>query len=671
VDSLGLPLRLPRSLSSAVLSAEWEGAEDGRGRFTLLGSLLDKNLYSNRDDDDNSGFSTRYQGLHAFGKPLDRGGSTRLILEPGHEHRSRNFASFHQTVDPRVFRDAWNLDASVGERNFDANRLRLTLEPWSGWTLGGGAGLASGRLGDSSTAASAESRRVETFAGATVGTVKVEASAEAKRATDPRRRDNDRRRLRGEAAVSGWLPFAEVLQDVWHTETADARLAESELWQPRVGLESPALGDRWIWTTDADALYGRSNYGGLETARRDSLADIGLSQGLRLLAWGPLSGDVYLSRRHHRAWLPEAGGGRPASSEVSVYDQAEANLILADALKGYVAQTHYRASRTAETPLVEAYTQVEEGRGDYAYDSLLNAYYRAEAGGNYVLAGLVRDTTLGSRPYQDLQWSARLDLSPGKFPVRIGGFLADADFALEIETDHQDSASGALPLPRLTDAQIEAVRSGRARYEPSLRWNGPAGDRSAHLRYSREYAKGAGLYAYRERRQEGEAEYRLQWNEDWESALNGFLEIRRRQGLTASTGLESRVNGQRAQALLYRHFPRALTVSTSLQYRRAEGEDGGFPFDLQGVVPAIRVEKGAFFGGRASGEYGLHTLFGRGEGSYFATEGYRRGVTHRVELLAQSAVQTHLHLNASYLARLEPGASSWSQRFSAEARAVF
>lgn len=671
VDSLGLPLRLPRSLSSGVFATEWEGGEHGRGRFALLGSLLDKNLYSNRDDDDNAGFSTRYLGRHVFGKPLDRGGSTRLLVEPEHEHRSRNFASFHQTIDPRAFRDAWNLDASVGERDFDANRLRLTLEPWSGYTLGGGAGLASGRLGDSAAAPSADSRRVEAFAGADLGTMKVEASAEAKRAADPRRRDNDRRRVRGEAALSGWLPFAEVLQDVWHVETSDARTASSELWQPRVGLESPALGDRWIWTTGADALYGRSDYGGLEAARRDSLVDVGLSQGLRLITWGPLSGDLYLSRRHHRAWLPQPDGTRPQGSEVSVYDQAEANLIAADALKGYLAQTHYRASRTAETPLVEAYTQVGPGRGDYAYDSLLNAYYRAETGGDYVLAGLVRDTSLGARPYQDLQWSARVELSPGKFPVRLGGFLADADFAFEIETDHQDSAGAALPLPRLTDAQIEAVRSGRARYEPSMRWNGPEGDRSAHVRYSREYAKGAGLYAFRERRQESEAEYRLQWSEAWESAWSGFLEIRRRQGLTTSTGLESNVRGQRVQAQIYRHFAHALTMSTALQYRRAEGEDAGFPFDLQGVVPAVRLEKGAFFGGRASGEYGLHTWFGRGEGSYFATEGYRRGVTHRVELLAQSAVQTHLHLNAGYLARLEPGASSWSQRFSAEARAVF
>jgi hypothetical protein len=284
---------------------------------------------------------------------------------------------------------------------------------------------------------------------------------------------------------------------------------------------------------------------------------------------------------------------------------------------------------------------------------------------------LIRDTTLGVRPYQDLQWSFHLDLSPGKFSFSPGGFLADADLALDVETDHQDSASDAVPLPRLTDSQIDAVRSGRARYEPSIRWNGPDGDRSANLRYQREYLRSAGIYAFRELRHQTEAEYRRQWNEDWEASWTGFLESKRRQALEASSTTESRVNAQRTRGILYRHLPRAFTLSSSLQYRRAAGEDAGFPLNLQGIVPGARVEKGAFFGGRASAEYELYYLFGRGEGSYFATDGYRRGVTHRIELLAQSAVQSHLHLNAGYLARLEPGASSWSQRFTAEARAVF
>jgi hypothetical protein len=678
-DSLGRRLRMPRTLSSAVFAGEWEGGEAGQGRFTLLGSQLDQNTYSSLDDGDNLGFSTRYRGEHAFGKPLDQGGVARVVVEPEHEHRSRDFASFHQLVEQRAFRDAWNLDAAVGERDFDANRLRLTLEPWSGWRAGAGAGLALGRTGDSASGGSApraRSRRGEVFADARAGNATAGVSAEVKLASDPRRRDNHRQRAAAGGNFAGWLPTAEVLHDQWLTATSTASnpdaLAESRLWQPRAALESPPLGDRWVWTTGADALYGRSNYGDNEPAVRDSLIDLGLSQRLRLLSWGPWSGDVYAARRHHRTWLPQADGTRPAVSEAAVYDQAEANVLASDLLRGYAAQMHYRASRTAETPLVESYVAVDPGRGDYVYDSLFNTYYRSETGGDYVLAGLVRDSTLGTRPYQDLQWSLHVDLSPGKFSFSPGGVLADADLALDIETDHQDSASETVPLPRFTDSQIDAVRSGRARYEPSLRWTGPEGDRSAHLRYRREYLKSAGIYAFRELDNETEAEYRHQWNEDWEASWTGLVQSKLRQTLDADAGAgESRVNAQRTRTIVYRHFPRAFTLGSSLEYRRAAGEDAGFPLNLQGVVPSVRVEKGAFFGGRASGEYGLYYLFGRGEGSYFATDGYRRGATHRVELLAQSEVQTHLHLNASYLARLEPGASSWSQRFSAEARAVF
>ena len=149
---------------------------------------------------------------------------------------------------------------------------------------------------------------------------------------------------------------------------------------------------------------------------------------------------------------------------------------------------------------------------------------------------------------------------------------------------------------------------------------------------------------------------------EWEGLWGGSAESRFRRGLTASSGAESRVEDQEVRLELYRHLPRSFTLVPALEYRRAEGEDAGFPIDLQGLTPKLRLEKGAFYGGRASVEYALHSLFGQGEGSYFATEGYRKGLTHRVEALAQSEIQTHLHLNLSYLARLEPHASSWDQR---------
>src|SRR5690606_1646826 len=111
------------------------------------------------------------------------------------------------------------------------------------------------------------------------------------------------------------------------------------------------------------------------------------AQRLRLLGWGPVTGDLYAARRHQRVWRPDIDGDRALEPEQATYDQAEANVSIANYLRGYGANMHYRAARTAETPLIESYERVATGRGDYAYDSLLNAYYRVETGGDYVLAG--------------------------------------------------------------------------------------------------------------------------------------------------------------------------------------------------------------------------------------------------------------------------------------------
>ncbi len=672
LDSAGRPVPLPEKSGSAAASAEWEGGDFGHARFTWLGGLQDKNLYSSRDDGNNLGFSTRYQGVHRFGRTWDQGGVLRLQLEPVHEHRSRDFASFHQLVEPRAFRDAWNLDAAVGEKDFDANRLRATLEPRTGFRVGAEGGLAEGRLADSLKTA-VHAKRGEVFASAQVGGAKVDLSSEAALASDPRRRDHYRQTVSAGVDAGGWSPKARLLRDEW-LESAPGGMLWSRLWQPEASLESPALWNRWVWTTSLNSLYGQSNYSGKTATPEDSLLDIGIAQRLRLLSWGPFSADLFGSRRLHRDWNAQADGSRPPDPGEAVYDQAEADFAVLGYQKGYGLQTHYRVNRTAEVPLVEAYQKVEAGRGDYRLDSLLNAYQRVETGGDYALVGLRRDTTLGQRPYQDLQWSLRLDLSPGRWPFGsgIGGVLADVDLGFDLETDHQDSASDPVPLPRFTDDQIDAARSGKARYEPTLRWRSPTGHSSANARWRREYAKGAGLYAFRERASETEGEYRWEWPEGWEASLGGGWGLRRRQGGNAlSLASASHAETKRGEAVLYRHLPRSFTLSPAVEYQRVDGEDAGLPLELQGFTPKVRIEKGSFYGGRASLEYSWHYLTGQGEGSVFATGGYRRGGTHRVEALAQSELQTYLHLNLSYLARLEPGTSSWDQRLTVELRAVF
>src|SRR5690606_38027128 len=215
-----------------------------------------------------------------------------------------------------------------------ANRLRLTLEPWSGWRVGGEAGHARGRYADSAAGAEAEtevavrSLRTEVFAGFQAGATRVDASAESKRARDPGRRDNDRRRIALETAWHGWLPQAGLLHDAWATE-GDSGTAHSELWQPRIAVESPALAGRGAWAPEADALYGRSDYDGRRPGLADSLIDVGVSQRLRLIGWGPVTGEVQAGRRHQRVWRPDETGERALASETAVYDQADANVSAA------------------------------------------------------------------------------------------------------------------------------------------------------------------------------------------------------------------------------------------------------------------------------------------------------------------------------------------------------
>ncbi len=667
-DSLGHAVPFPKVLTSTAVSAEWEGGEQGHDRFVLLGSRWDQNLYSTVDDENNLGYSTRFSGVHRFGKPLDQGGLLRLEIDPAHEHRSRNFTSFHQLVEARSFRDAWNLDGSVGERNFDANSLRLSLEPRTGFQVGAEGGLAGGKMFDS---ISAKSKRGEVFAQLHSESTRVDLSSQAKLATDPNRRDNYRQNLASSAMIGGWNPKLGVLHDEWLL-AVPVGTAKSHLWQPDASLESPTLWNRWIWTSAANALYSLSNYGGQLAASKDSLLDIGFSQRLRLLSWGIFSGEVFAARRFHQEWKLQTDGTRSSFPEKAFYDQAQIDLAASGYPQGYGVQTHYQVNRTAEIPLINAYQKVDSGRGDYAFDSLLNSYQKVETGGDYIFSGLRRDTTLGSRPYQDLQWTMRVDLSPGKWSKRISGVLADIDLSLDLATDYQDSSSDPVPLPRLTDAQIEGVRSGRARYEPSLRWHAPNGKRSATFRYQRDYSKGAGIYAYRELDSKTDAEYRWAWSDDWEALWGGALQSKDREGLTSSSpAAASHTDAQQARVELYRHLPRSFTLVPGLEYEAVRGTDAGLPLDLQGFTPRARLEKGSFFGGRASVEYALHYLYGQGEGSYFATEGYRKGLTNRIEVLAQSELQSHLHLNLSYLARLEPHASSWDQRMTAEMRALF
>jgi hypothetical protein len=288
-----------------------------------------------------------------------------------------------------------------------------------------------------------------------------------------------------------------------------------------------------------------------------------------------------------------------------------------------------------------------------------------------VLVGLRRDTTMGSRPYQDLGMTANLELTPARFPFPVKGVLADIEILLDLAFDNQDTSGEASLLPLFTDEAIEAVRGGRSRYSPSLRWKSPSGTRSADIRVDRAYARSSGLYAFRERRFDQRADWRQELGERWEYGLEEAYEDRFRAGLTAASSGESRSESRLLGGRLIRRLPRSFALEGRGSWQLVTGTAPTGDLDLQGIRPALKLEKSSLYNGRAFLEYGLVYFWGTGEGSYYATDGFRRGLTQRLQANAHFQVGEHMHLNFDWVARLEPGSRSPVQKLTAEARAVF
>jgi hypothetical protein len=677
-DSLGRLIPTPRQQSSAAADLAWQG-NGHSSRAAVLLSQLDRNLYSTRDDEDNVGFSTRYHGTQILGKTLDKGGWGRTDLQFDHEYRSLRFESFKQLIEPRTFLETWNLDAQAGARGFLANRARVEERPFTLIMLGAEGGRAESQAPDrnpsdtshAQVTYASESQRGSLFGKLGGDKIFLEASTEAKYARAPDRRDNFRQYGRARLEAAGLTPTFTLTRNEWLADAGRGRLARSIKDEPEFSFATVPLLGHLAFTTDFNQIAQTSNFGGLLPDLRDSVSDWGAGQKVEVLGLGPWSSDFFYSFRNHRQWNLDRNSAYSSTPEEGRFNQVDWNNHLADHRRGYSLVSTYRVNQTAEFPLVEAYEKVPAGRGNYTFDSLLNAYHQVETGGDYVLIGLKRDTTLGSRPYQDLAWTANLELTPARFPFPVKGVLADVEFILDMAMDHQDTSAGPGLLPLFTDDQIEHMRSGRSRYNPSIRWQSPAGSKAVNVSVDRVYTLSAGFYAFREKLLNQRADYRQEIGQEWEYALEQSFSDRSRQGLTAAaTGLsENTSRGYGARVT--RKLPRSFSLEGRGEYETVTGSTTLGATDLQGLKPAVKVEKTSLYNGRAFLEYGMIYYWGEGQGDFYATGGFQRGLTHRVEANANFQVGRNMYLNFDYVVRLEPEASRPAQKMTAEARAVF
>jgi hypothetical protein len=690
-DSLGL-VAMPHRQSAAVadVGLKFFGYE---GKGAVLFSQLDRNLYSPKDDDDNLGYSTRYLGTHVLGKPIDAGGYGRTDLTLDHEYRSAHYESFKQLIEPRGFLETWNLDAAVARRGFMANRLRLEERPMSKLVLGAEVGRAEA---DSAIAVSAAvpagadpgrgslSRRGGLSARVGGERSYAEASTEAKLARSPDRRDNYRQYGSLHWDAEGFMPVFSWTRNEWLTEVRAGSggasgpgasvLARSVKQEPEFTVSTIPFWGKVGFTTGLSALSQQANFDGRLADLRDSVRDWGVSQKITAYGLGPWNTDVFYSYRNHRQWRLDGAGDYASTPEENQFNQAEWNSQLADHRKGYGLTSSYRISQTAEYPLVEDYRELKpelKGQGDYIYDSELKAYHKVETGGDYILVGLTRDTTVGSRPYQDMSWTSNLQLSPGKFPFPVSGVLADIELSLDVALDNQDTSAHPGLLPLFTDDQIDQVRSGRSRYSPAVHWRSPAGGKAANLYVDRSYARATGVNAYRERLWTERVDYRQEIGEAWECFLDQSYENRDRAGLSGISAGAALNENQAYGAKVTRRLPWSLLAEGRGQYLVSTGTSYSGPTDLRGVKPAVKLEKSSLYNGRAFIEYGPVYFWGRGTGSYYSTGDFSKGLTHRAEANANFQIGQNIYLNFDYVIRLEPIGDRLVQKMTAEARAVF
>jgi len=676
LDSLGRPLRLPQSQSGAAADVALT-LPRYTGRGSLLFSQLDRNLYSQKGDDDNLGYSTRYQGRHTLGKSLDKGGwgQSDLVLE--HEYRAPHFESFKQLIEPRGFLETWNLDARVAQRGFLADRVTLEERPFTRLLLSGELGRADADAAADTASPHASqgsvSRRGAVSAHLGGDKTFIEASTEAKLASSPDRLDNYRQHGRLSWEAGGFTPSFALTRNEWLSELPSRGpgiLARSIKEEPEFTVATAPFFGRVSLTSGLTMLYQRANFNGTLPEVQDSVRDLGLSQKVEAFGIGPWSSDLFYSFHNHRQWLLDGFSAYANTPEENNYNQVEWNNHLTDRRKGYGLTSSYRVSQTAELPLIEDFRLVP-GRGNYSYDSLLKAYHQVETGGDYVLIGLKRDTTLGTRPYQDLSWTANLDLVPAKFPFGVTGVLADIEFTLDLAIDHQDTTGNLGLLPLFADAQLEKARSGHSRYSPALHWKAPDSRKTANLYLDRSYSLAAGINAFREKLWNQRSDYRQEIGADWEYTLDQAYENRLREAPSAGATATSENDNYTYGARLLRKLPKSFSLEGRGQYLTVSGNSSTGVTELQGIKPALKLEKASLYNGRAFVEYGVVYFWGTGDGGFYTTGEFVRGLTHRMESNANFQVGQNMYLNFDYVLRLEPGGNKITQKLTAEARAVF
>lgn len=614
-----LEFPLPRSTAVGEIQADIRPVEWLEAHVGVAGQSVDKNLFSDRDDDDNNG---------AAGNVSLRLGRRR------HDQRSLWFQGDHHLVTRRFAREVFTAHEERDEwhrEEPDTAGVRRQV-----WQAGGGATVLPGVSAALSYGQYRRESRIETD------------------------------RIRGEARVQvGQRLLARYHGSFFRhpLSTVQRRSREDDLGVS-LTLDRTEYTLRGFdeWRT-AHGGYGRGHVGGEAGFRLEPLT---LDQTLRYTEFragredvlSPDTGSALLWKQS-LAWEPLPSwklSGRSAwrihrigvdtISTVLVHATNEVTLPHS----GFATRQDYRINSERASVVIQVPEFVGKGLGSESYNDTLDEYTPDEKGSYYTYERQVYDNS-SDRRVRKTNLRASWSFSPQR--RRLGGILADLKWRGVVSIEEQVAADSAPPgvswIPgflTLSEQYPDSlVPFSYCYYRQSVSWNpdsmpGYHGD----LRL-KPWARRSRTY-----REEG-IEGRLgvdrsleQWFFRGEGSGTRFRQ--RPLGLGTERFTATDISVQLTQKYLLPHDLGVYVKETAGRARKAapDTEEGYGRYFL--VKPGLSWQP--FGRGWAEASYTFASVDMPAALDYRMAQGFSRGTSHVIDVFADVRIGEHFNLSASY-----------------------
>ena len=340
--------------------------------------------------------------------------------------------------------------------------------------------------------------------------------------------------------------------------------------------------------------------------------------------------------------------------------------------QGLLLNTQYRLTPKQETPLIQRFTRVSNGTGQYQCDTTV-IYFEAtciltsELGGNYNLTGLQRDSV--QKKVLDLGWKFTFSYTPIHYSLNSRNFIRINRFNIDFLFSHQDSLFSF--FPRLSPTQNKQTIASHFFIKPSVIIDYTKYKQTYSWQGTREFKHSKLLFNQTDLWQQN---IHLNWELYSYLIWNlGFISTLQKQKFNTQTNPFSRYNESYSlQSQWKANIDFLWQWIPSIDYTFSKGDDLLLTYKLHSVYTKNKLQYKWKQLGNVSLEYGLYHRFGKGEQSIFNGGGeFTKGTTHRLGFIANLKLKEKLFVNAHYIVRKNPHENKLNQRLISEVKAIF